>query len=43
MVPYIFWTCFFHLCENDINILIGVATNFYLALGSVEMSTVPSL
>ena len=43
-VSYIyFWTCFFHFYENDINILIGVAMNFYLALGSVEMSTLLNL
>ena len=43
MVPYIFLDLLFHFYENDVNILIGVAMNFYLALGSVEMSTVLSL
>ena len=33
---------FFHFYENDIGILIGVALNLYLVLGSVEMSTVVS-
>lgn len=44
MVPYVFWICFFRFHKNDINILIGVAMNLYLAFGvSVEMSTVLSL
>ena len=29
---------FFHFYENDINILIGVAMNLYLAFGSVSSS-----
>ena len=34
---------FFHFYENDINILIGVAINLYLAFGSVQMSAVLTL
>ena len=40
---YILGLAFLHLYENDINILIGVAVNLYLAFGSVEMSTVVTL
>ena len=44
MVLYIFLDLFFfYFCENDINILIGITMNLYLALSSVEMSTVLSL
>lgn len=37
------WICFFDFHENDINILISAAMNLYLALGSIEMSTVLNL
>ena len=43
VVPYIFWICLFLFFENDINILIGIAVKLYLALGTVEMSTILSL
>ena len=37
------WICLFHFYENDINILIGIAVKLYLALGSLEMSTIMSI
>lgn len=37
---FFFFSYFF---ENDIGILIGITMNLYLALGSVEMSTIISL
>ena len=43
VVPYMLWICLFHFYENDISILIGIAVKLYLALGSVEMSTILSL
>ena len=37
------WICLFHFYENDINILIVIAVKLYLALGSLEMSTIMSI
>ena len=40
---HIFGIVFFYFYENDINILIGIAMNLYLGLGTAEMSVVLSL
>ena len=44
VVLYEFWNCSFYLCEKKIfGILMGIALNLYMALGSMNILTILSL
>ena len=44
VVLYEFWNCSFYLCEKNIfGILMGIALNLYMALGSMNILTILGL